>query len=82
MLLACDGLFDVYSTEEAVDNVRAEMALDGDAQRTCEVLTERAISERFSRDNVSIVSLNEEKNFRTKTNNLMRRGGGELVALN
>ncbi len=55
MLLACDGLFDVYSTEEVVDIVRAEMALHVDAQRTCEVLTERAILERYSRDNVSIV---------------------------
>ncbi len=56
VLLACDGLFDVYSTEEVVDIVRAEMALDGDAQRTCEALTERAISKRYSRDNVSVVS--------------------------
>ncbi|CAM9167736.1 unnamed protein product [Phaeothamnion confervicola] len=55
LLLACDGLFDVYSNEEVVEMIREEMLKHGDAQRTCEMLTERAISERYTRDNVTIV---------------------------
>jgi serine/threonine protein phosphatase PrpC len=55
VLLASDGLWDVYSNEEVLDMVKHEMTSHRDAQRTCEVLTERAISERYTRDNVSVV---------------------------
>ncbi len=71
MLLACDGLFDVYSTEEVIEIVRTEMALDGDVQRTCEVLTEHAISKRYSRDNVSVVSPQNSTDIYIQCNELV-----------
>jgi hypothetical protein len=37
LLLACDGLFDVYSPEEIVQFVRASMEKHGDTQRCCQV---------------------------------------------
>jgi serine/threonine protein phosphatase PrpC len=37
MVLACDGLFDVYSNKEVVKAVKQEMAAHGDAQKCCEV---------------------------------------------
>jgi protein phosphatase 2C family protein 2/3 len=55
ILLACDGLFDVMSNQEAVDFVKTEMARHGDAQRTAEALTRTATEELGSRDNVSVV---------------------------
>lgn len=55
VLLACDGLFDVYSNDEVVELVRRSLRKHGDAQRVCQELTHRAINERFSRDNVSVV---------------------------
>jgi protein phosphatase 2C family protein 2/3 len=43
LLLACDGLFDVFSPEEVVDFVRTHMIRHGDAQKCCQVnvLTEQ-----------------------------------------
>ncbi|CAN0464087.1 unnamed protein product [Ascophyllum nodosum] len=55
VLLACDGLFDVFSSDEVVQIVRREMCEHGDTQRVCETLTRKAIDERYSRDNVSVV---------------------------
>ncbi|CAM9608520.1 unnamed protein product [Chrysoparadoxa australica] len=68
VLLACDGLFDVFSNEEVVDVVLEEMGKHGDAQRTCEVLTERAISERYTRDNVTVVLVILNSNGWTRGN--------------
>eukprot|EP00968_Pinguiococcus_pyrenoidosus_P023077 scaffold3537_cov256-Pinguiococcus_pyrenoidosus.AAC.4 len=55
LLLACDGLFDVFDNEEVVEVVREEMREHQDAQRCVEKLSHRAIHERNCRDNVTIV---------------------------
>ena len=55
LLLACDGLFDVFSYDEIVSFVRDNMEKHGDAQRCCQNLTFEAIRKRNSRDNVSVI---------------------------
>jgi len=55
LLLACDGLFDVFSPEEVVDFVRTHMIRHGDAQKCCQSLTFEAIRKRNSRDNVTVI---------------------------
>ena len=55
LLLACDGLFDVFSYDEIVDFVKDNMEKHGDAQRCCQNLTFEAIRKRNSRDNVSVI---------------------------
>jgi serine/threonine protein phosphatase PrpC len=37
ILLACDGLYDVFTNEEVVEFVKVEMLQHGDAQRCCQV---------------------------------------------
>ena len=37
LLLACDGLFDVFSPEEVVTFVKAHVDKHGDAQKCCQV---------------------------------------------
>lgn len=56
ILLACDGLFDVFENEEAVALVLQEMAGHRNAHRACEALSRRAL-ERGSRDNITVVLL-------------------------
>jgi serine/threonine protein phosphatase PrpC len=55
LLLACDGLFDVFSYDEVVEFVRAQMESHGDAQLCCQNITFEAIRKRNSRDNVSVI---------------------------
>jgi len=55
LLLACDGLFDVYNPEEIVNFVKASMEKHHDTQRCCQHLTHDAIKKRNSRDNVSVI---------------------------
>jgi serine/threonine protein phosphatase PrpC/pSer/pThr/pTyr-binding forkhead associated (FHA) protein len=55
LLLACDGLFDVFTYDEVVTFVRDNMEKHGDAQRCCQNLTYEAIRKRNSRDNVSVI---------------------------
>lgn len=55
LLLACDGLFDVFSPEDVIDFVRGQMEEHGDTQRCCQNLTFEAIRKRNSRDNVSVI---------------------------
>jgi serine/threonine protein phosphatase PrpC len=55
LLLACDGLYDVFTSQEAVDVIRAEMERHGDVQRACQSLVIQAIRDRGSRDNVSVI---------------------------
>jgi serine/threonine protein phosphatase PrpC len=55
LLLACDGLFDVFTPEEVVTFVRTNMEKHGDSQRCCQQLTYDAIRKRNSRDNVSVI---------------------------
>jgi hypothetical protein len=37
MVLACDGLYDVFTNDEVVSFVKAEMETHGDCQRCCQV---------------------------------------------
>lgn len=57
MLLACDGLFDVFSSQEAVDFVRARLCAmpsnEQDPFRAVQDIVHEAIHERRSRDNVT-----------------------------
>eukprot|EP01071_Lankesteria_metandrocarpae_P009772 Lankesteria_metandrocarpae@DN5246_c0_g1_i1.p1 len=59
LLLACDGLFDVFSSQEAVDFVRRRLSLmptsEQDPQRVVQDLVEEAIHKRNSRDNVTAI---------------------------
>jgi serine/threonine protein phosphatase PrpC/pSer/pThr/pTyr-binding forkhead associated (FHA) protein len=55
LLLACDGLFDVFTSEDIISFVKKEMSEHGDAQKCCQQLTNEAIRQRNSRDNVSVI---------------------------
>jgi len=55
LLVACDGLFDVFTGEDIVHFVRTNMLEHGDAQKCCQNLTQEAIMKRHSRDNVSVI---------------------------
>ncbi len=55
LLLACDGLFDVFTYEDIVTFVKDNMEKHGDTQRCCQNLTHEAIRNRNSRDNVSVI---------------------------
>eukprot|EP01041_Mallomonas_annulata_P002450 gene2450-4758_t len=55
LLLACDGLFDVFTPEDVVQFVRANIETHGDVQKCCQSLTREAIHKRNSRDNVSVI---------------------------
>jgi serine/threonine protein phosphatase PrpC len=57
ILLACDGLFDVFSNQEVVEFITNEMRSHHDAQRACENISHTAIHKRMASDNVSIVLL-------------------------
>lgn len=68
LVLACDGLFDVFESIEIVNFVKEEMSEHGDVQKCAASLTHEAIRKRHSRDNVSviIILLNDSM---TNTNN-------------
>lgn len=55
LLLACDGLFDVFSEDEIVEFVKENLEETGDPLKCCEALTDDAINNRNSRDNVSVI---------------------------
>lgn len=59
MLIACDGLFDVFSPQEACDYIRSELsrmaANEQDPQAVVDKLVNAAIRERHSRDNVTAI---------------------------
>ena len=55
LLLACDGLWDVVTGEEAADMVRARVAEGMTLDQVAESLSTTAIDERGSDDNVTIV---------------------------
>lgn len=42
-------------TRQVVKIVRKELRRHGDTQRVCETLTRKAIDERYTQDNVSVV---------------------------
>ena len=55
LVLACDGLFDVFESIEIVEFVKEEMLEHGDVQKCAASLTHEAIRKRNSRDNVSVI---------------------------
>ncbi|KAH9112035.1 hypothetical protein AeMF1_013582 [Aphanomyces euteiches] len=55
LLLASDGLFDVFEDQEAIDFIRRELLEFGDVQRTVESLVDYAIGTQGSRDNVTAI---------------------------
>lgn len=57
LLLACDGLFDVFTPEDAIRFVKQHLEEHRDPQKCCQSLTFEAIRKRNSRDNVSVILL-------------------------
>ena len=56
VLIACDGVFDVFSSPEAVDAVKKALAEgQGDPVRAASVLCTSAVDDRGSRDNATAV---------------------------
>jgi len=56
LLLACDGLFDVFRSQDAIALARQElMAHRGEPAEVARILSDQAIRVRRSRDNVSIL---------------------------
>jgi serine/threonine protein phosphatase PrpC len=56
LLLACDGLFDVFRSQDAITLARAELiAHRGEPAEVARILSDQAIRVRRSRDNVSIL---------------------------
>lgn len=54
LIIACDGLWDVFSSQNAVDFTRAALRRHNDAKKAARELTEQAL-ERHSADNVSVI---------------------------
>lgn len=57
ILLACDGLFDVFTDADAVSFVAHELSAHADPQLAAERLVKAAIADRGSRDNVTVLVL-------------------------
>ncbi len=56
LLLACDGLFDVFRPQDAIALARQELiAHRGEPAEVARILSDQAIRVRRSRDNVSIL---------------------------
>merc|ERR1712150_309271 len=56
LLLACDGLFDVFRSQDAIALARQELiAHRGEPAEVARILSDQAIRVRRSRDNVSIM---------------------------
>ena len=56
ILLACDGLFDVFTDNaDLVSFVKIFMETHKDVQKCCQALSVEAIKNRGSKDNVSII---------------------------
>ena len=56
LLLACDGLFDVFRSQDAIALVRQELITHrGEPAEVARILSDQAIRVRRSRDNVSIL---------------------------
>lgn len=63
VILACDGLFDVYGSQEIVTTIRMQLqAHNGDVQKVVEIIVQDAIIAKQSRDNVSaiLILLNQD----------------------
>eukprot|EP00922_Rhytidocystis_sp_ex-Travisia-forbesii_P018016 GHVS01026835.1.p1 GENE.GHVS01026835.1~~GHVS01026835.1.p1 ORF type:complete len:604 (-),score=135.14 GHVS01026835.1:478-2106(-) len=77
LLLACDGLFDVFSSEEAVRFARERLSgmprTEQDPQRVVEQLVREAIDVRKSRDNVTAILVT----FKRHIHQQLRRGSNQ-----
>ena len=54
VILACDGLWDVFSCQEAVNFARQQLAQTNDSQKAADALVAKAL-ERGTKDNTSVV---------------------------
>jgi len=52
-VIACDGVFDVLSSDECVQFVRQHLKQHGDPRKAAEALVRHAIDDLRSRDNVT-----------------------------
>ena len=55
LLLACDGLFDVMSSQDAIDYIQAALAKGTDPDTICHNIATHAIDDLDSDDNVSVI---------------------------
>jgi serine/threonine protein phosphatase PrpC len=55
IVLACDGLYDVFTNDEVIQFVKAFMDRSGDSQKCCQALSYEAIKKRGAKDNVSVI---------------------------
>ncbi|CAI5931275.1 unnamed protein product [Closterium sp. NIES-65] len=55
VIIASDGLWDAFSSSEAVSYVRSEMEKHGDVQQACEALVHAALHDRGTEDNTSVI---------------------------
>lgn len=56
IVLACDGLYDVFENKEVIEFIKSELESNGgNVQKCCEMLTYEAIKKRRSQDNVSVI---------------------------
>ncbi|CAI5473548.1 unnamed protein product [Closterium sp. Yama58-4] len=55
VIIASDGLWDAFSSSEAVSFVRSEMQKHGDVQQACEALVHAALHDRGTEDNTSVI---------------------------
>ncbi len=55
IVLASDGVFDVFSNQEVLDAVREQMDRHGNTYLACAEITKQAIEQRGTRDNVSML---------------------------
>ncbi|CAI5533045.1 unnamed protein product [Closterium sp. Naga37s-1] len=55
VIIASDGLWDAFSSSEAVSFVRSEMEKHGDVQQACEALVHAALHDRETEDNTSVI---------------------------
>lgn len=56
LLLACDGLWDVMTSEEALATLRDRFGIHGDLQLAAKEIAQEAIR-RYSNDNISVIAL-------------------------
>uniref|UniRef100_A0A0G4GC43 PPM-type phosphatase domain-containing protein n=1 Tax=Chromera velia CCMP2878 TaxID=1169474 RepID=A0A0G4GC43_9ALVE len=82
LLLACDGLFDVFTSQEAVDFVREGLSKmrknEQDPQKVVQELIREAIRTRRSRDNVTAILLTFKRSVeppRTHAASAQQQGG-------
>jgi len=55
LLLACDGLFDVMTDQQACEFILSELRRHGDPAKAADRISDHAIEELNSRDNVSVL---------------------------